>query len=209
MTAFVSRSRLYILSGWRRCPRSRRRFGRLCKLGASSRSCSLVCRLVSCRHTPCLGSHDKLTGLAVAVQMTTDEEVQRNLLRLHGLNLMNNILREYEKDIHVITLVSLWARGSFEVDGPVKLTCSLRPPARNAGSRNSRPVETSNAEQDRVVQDRGERAEVSEPRGRQGQDAGERAAAELGRPPTGLPHSESASGEFSFEHFSFLPLVFD
>lgn len=38
--------------------------------------------------------------------MTTDEEVQRNLLRLHGLNLMNNVLREYEKDIHVITLVS-------------------------------------------------------------------------------------------------------
>lgn len=44
--------------------------------------------------------------------MTTDEEVQRNLLRLHGLNLMNNILREYEKDIHVITLVSLWLHGS-------------------------------------------------------------------------------------------------
>lgn len=45
------------------------------------------------------------------MQMTTDEEVQRNLLRLHGLNLMNNILREYEKDIHVITLVSLERMG--------------------------------------------------------------------------------------------------
>ena len=85
--------------------------------------------------------------------MTTDEEVQRNLLRLHGLNLMNNILREYEKDIHVITLVSLWPHGYFEADGLVKLTCRVRPPARNAGSRNPRPVETSNAKQDRVVQD--------------------------------------------------------
>lgn len=45
-----------------------------------------------------------LEKLLTRVQMTTDEEVQRNLLRLHGLNLMNNILREYEKDIHVITL---------------------------------------------------------------------------------------------------------
>ncbi|GAA5862063.1 hypothetical protein JCM3774_006157 [Rhodotorula dairenensis] len=45
-----------------------------------------------------------LEKLLTRVQMTTDEEVQRNLLRLHGLNLMNNILREYEKDVHVITL---------------------------------------------------------------------------------------------------------
>ena len=72
-----------------------------------------MCRSVSRHHTPSLGSYDKLTGLAVAVQMTMDEEVQRNLLRLHGLNLMNNILREYEKDIHVITLVSLWSYGLF------------------------------------------------------------------------------------------------
>ncbi|GAA5990320.1 hypothetical protein JCM10908_007315 [Rhodotorula pacifica] len=45
-----------------------------------------------------------LEKLLTRVHMTTDEEVQRNLLRLHGLNLMNNIMREYEKDIHVITL---------------------------------------------------------------------------------------------------------
>ncbi|BGP58042.1 hypothetical protein JCM8202_001719 [Rhodotorula sphaerocarpa] len=45
-----------------------------------------------------------LEKLLTRVHMTTDEEVQRNLLRLHGLNLMNNVLREYEKDIHVITL---------------------------------------------------------------------------------------------------------
>lgn len=97
--------------------------------------------------------YDKLTGLAVAVQMTTDEEVQRNLLRLHGLNLMNNILREYEKDIHVITLVRLFPYRSFEAETeaerPVKLTCSF---ARNRriskssatgnsrrGTRSSRP----------------------------------------------------------------------
>ncbi|POY71556.1 putative Histone-lysine N-methyltransferase [Rhodotorula taiwanensis] len=45
-----------------------------------------------------------LEKLLTRVHMTTDEDVQRDLLRLHGLNLMNNILREYEKDIHIITL---------------------------------------------------------------------------------------------------------
>ncbi|GAA5939287.1 hypothetical protein JCM10213_008621 [Rhodosporidiobolus nylandii] len=45
-----------------------------------------------------------LEKLLARVQMTTDEEVQRNLLRLHGLNLMHNILREYPKDVHIITL---------------------------------------------------------------------------------------------------------
>uniref|UniRef100_A0A0K3CL85 [histone H3]-lysine(36) N-trimethyltransferase n=1 Tax=Rhodotorula toruloides TaxID=5286 RepID=A0A0K3CL85_RHOTO len=38
------------------------------------------------------------------VAMTTDDEVQRNLMRLHGLNLMNNVLREYPSGVHVITL---------------------------------------------------------------------------------------------------------
>lgn len=114
MTAFVSRSRLYILSGWRRCPRSRRRFGRLCKLGASSRSCSLVCRSVPDHLDSWRATGQRAYGRLLSplnMQMTTDEEVQRNLLRLHGLNLMNNILREYEKDIHVITLVSLERMG--------------------------------------------------------------------------------------------------
>ncbi|GAA6020404.1 hypothetical protein JCM10207_002096 [Rhodosporidiobolus poonsookiae] len=45
-----------------------------------------------------------LEKLLTRVQMTTDEEVQRNLLRLHGLNLMHNILREYPKDVEVVTL---------------------------------------------------------------------------------------------------------
>ncbi|GAA5985214.1 hypothetical protein JCM11641_003634 [Rhodosporidiobolus odoratus] len=45
-----------------------------------------------------------LEKLLTRVQMTIDEEVQRNLLRLHGLNLMHNILREYPSDIQVITL---------------------------------------------------------------------------------------------------------
>ncbi|BGP03258.1 Histone-lysine N-methyltransferase, H3 lysine-36 specific [Rhodotorula toruloides] len=45
-----------------------------------------------------------LEKLLQRVAMTTDDEVQRNLMRLHGLNLMNNVLREYPSDIHVITL---------------------------------------------------------------------------------------------------------
>lgn len=46
-----------------------------------------------------------LEKLLTRVHMTTDEEVQRNLLRLHGLNLMHNILREYPTDVEVIILV--------------------------------------------------------------------------------------------------------
>lgn len=38
--------------------------------------------------------------------MTEDDEVQRQLLRLHGLSLMNNILKEYPKDNEVLTLAS-------------------------------------------------------------------------------------------------------
>ncbi|GEM11406.1 histone-lysine N-methyltransferase SETD2 [Rhodotorula toruloides] len=45
-----------------------------------------------------------LEKLLHRVAMTTDDEVQRNLMRLHGLNLMNNVLREYPSDVHVITL---------------------------------------------------------------------------------------------------------
>ncbi|GAA5888479.1 hypothetical protein JCM6882_008636 [Rhodosporidiobolus microsporus] len=45
-----------------------------------------------------------LEKLLQRVNMTTDEEVQRNLLRLHGLNLMNNVLREYPKDNEIIIL---------------------------------------------------------------------------------------------------------
>ncbi|GAA6055843.1 hypothetical protein JCM3770_004787 [Rhodotorula araucariae] len=45
-----------------------------------------------------------LEKLLTRVQMTTDEEVLRSLMRLHGLNLMNNVLREYPDDVHVISL---------------------------------------------------------------------------------------------------------
>ncbi|GAA5869520.1 hypothetical protein JCM8547_001513 [Rhodosporidiobolus lusitaniae] len=45
-----------------------------------------------------------LEKLLARVHMTTDEEVQRNLLRLHGLNLMRNILLEYPSDTHILTL---------------------------------------------------------------------------------------------------------
>jgi histone-lysine N-methyltransferase SETD2 len=38
--------------------------------------------------------------------MTSDDEVQRQILRLHGLSLMNNILKEYPKDKEILTLVS-------------------------------------------------------------------------------------------------------
>ncbi|GAA6037687.1 hypothetical protein JCM8097_002285 [Rhodosporidiobolus ruineniae] len=43
-----------------------------------------------------------LEKLLTRVQLTDDDEVQRNLLRLHGLNLMHNILREYPKDVEVV-----------------------------------------------------------------------------------------------------------
>lgn len=46
-----------------------------------------------------------LEKLLTRVQMTTDDEVLRGLMRLHGLNLMNNVLREYPQDVHVILLV--------------------------------------------------------------------------------------------------------
>ncbi|KPV72063.1 uncharacterized protein RHOBADRAFT_30392 [Rhodotorula graminis WP1] len=45
-----------------------------------------------------------LEKLLTRVQMTTDDEVLRGLMRLHGLNLMNNVLREYPQDVHVILL---------------------------------------------------------------------------------------------------------
>ncbi|GAA5839208.1 hypothetical protein JCM9279_002627 [Rhodotorula babjevae] len=45
-----------------------------------------------------------LEKLLTRVQMTTDDEVLRSLMRLHGFNLMNNILREYPQDVHVILL---------------------------------------------------------------------------------------------------------
>ncbi|GAA6060898.1 hypothetical protein JCM10212_000181 [Sporobolomyces blumeae] len=45
-----------------------------------------------------------LEKLLQRVQMTEDEEVQRQLLRLHGLSLMSNILKEYPKDSEVIIL---------------------------------------------------------------------------------------------------------
>ncbi|TNY24055.1 histone-lysine N-methyltransferase, H3 lysine-36 specific [Rhodotorula diobovata] len=45
-----------------------------------------------------------LEKLLTRVQMTTDDEVLRGLMRLHGLNLMNNVLREYPSDVHVISL---------------------------------------------------------------------------------------------------------
>ncbi|GAA5840308.1 hypothetical protein JCM11251_006691 [Rhodosporidiobolus azoricus] len=45
-----------------------------------------------------------LEKLLQRVHMTFDEEVQRNLLRLHGLNLMNNVLREYPSDKDIIVL---------------------------------------------------------------------------------------------------------
>ncbi|GAA5930868.1 uncharacterized protein JCM15063_002482 [Sporobolomyces koalae] len=45
-----------------------------------------------------------LGKLLERVQMTHDEEVQRQLLRLHGLSLMNNILKEYPKDNEILTL---------------------------------------------------------------------------------------------------------
>ncbi|GAA6007438.1 hypothetical protein JCM11491_004163 [Sporobolomyces phaffii] len=45
-----------------------------------------------------------LTKLLERVQMTGDDEVQRQLLRLHGLSLMNNILKEYPKDNEILTL---------------------------------------------------------------------------------------------------------
>ncbi|GAA5985084.1 hypothetical protein JCM5350_000836 [Sporobolomyces pararoseus] len=45
-----------------------------------------------------------LTKLLERVEMTDDDEVQRQLLRLHGLSLMNNILKEYPKDNQVLNL---------------------------------------------------------------------------------------------------------
>ncbi|GAA5971312.1 hypothetical protein JCM21900_004498 [Sporobolomyces salmonicolor] len=45
-----------------------------------------------------------LEKLLTRVQMTSDEEVQRQLLRLHGLTLMNHILKEYPNDLRILSL---------------------------------------------------------------------------------------------------------
>lgn len=45
--------------------------------------------------------------------MTTDSDVRSALLRLHGFNLMNHILREYPEDAEIITLVSPDCRACF------------------------------------------------------------------------------------------------
>ncbi|GJN93765.1 hypothetical protein Rhopal_006822-T1 [Rhodotorula paludigena] len=45
-----------------------------------------------------------LEKLLTRVQLTTDDDVLRGLMRLHGFNLMHNVLREYPQDVHVITL---------------------------------------------------------------------------------------------------------
>ncbi|GAA5888897.1 hypothetical protein JCM5296_005036 [Sporobolomyces johnsonii] len=45
-----------------------------------------------------------LEKLLTRVQMTSDEEVQRQLLRLHGLTLMNHILKEYPNDLQILSL---------------------------------------------------------------------------------------------------------
>lgn len=39
--------------------------------------------------------------------MTRDKEVQRQLLRLHGFNLMSHILKEYPKDVPILQAVRL------------------------------------------------------------------------------------------------------
>lgn len=46
-----------------------------------------------------------LEKLLSRIQMTPDEEVQRQLLRLKGFNLMSHILKEYPSDFPIITLV--------------------------------------------------------------------------------------------------------
>lgn len=38
--------------------------------------------------------------------MTTDEAVQRQVMRMHGFNLMGNVLRDFGDDKDVVKLVS-------------------------------------------------------------------------------------------------------
>lgn len=95
-----------------------------------------------------------LEKLLTRVQMTTDDEVLRGLMRLHGLNLMNNVLREYPQDVHVILLVR---RPAFLVLLPLLRPRPDAPSPRPAGPRDPRQVEAPDAQQDRVVAHRGER----------------------------------------------------